>query len=224
MLISKRYKFLFLSNPKCASTSILLEWRKYSQLSIEATAFGKHLNYQEITKLLAFAFKRAKLPIDSFFRFGVVRDPVDRSISWFNYRSRTTTPRPSKMEAVATFIEQVTAQVEKLKNKPPRSYGQRQFYSDVNGELGVDYLIPLPRLAEELPRLRHALGVKKPAKAQASAKNVSPRLIALEDVPNDILALIQNAYRFDVELYNAAVSRQFGSPENAVAEKRDRSC
>lgn len=219
MLLSIKHNFLFLANPKCASSSVEDEWRRYSQLTIQATRLGKHLTYMQVKKHLKFAFVRAERPIGKFFRFGIVRDPVDKAVSWYNYKLRHVKQPPPKEKAVADFELSVTEQAAKFEDKEPLSFGQRGFFSDRDGSLGVDYLIPLPRLSTDLDILRKALGVKKTKKPHKVRKNVSPTILLKDDIPEFVQNILRKTYVADVELYDMALNGHFGSPESAVARK-----
>ena len=216
MLLSDRYNFLFLANPKCASSSVEAEWRNYSHISIRSTKLGKHISYREVQKHLKFVFKRTERPIESFFRFGIVRDPIDKAVSWFNYRARKCSTPPTKGDAIKDFATSVAAQAEKGGN----NRGQHRFFSDQEGNLGTDYLIALPKLSEELPRLRNALGIKARKKSAKSHLNASSSLITRDDLPSDVIRTLTQMYHEDLQLYQAAVKGAFGTPEEAVRKKK----
>lgn len=88
MLISFNKRFLFVANTKTASTTIEKLLRRYCAIAITRTAYGKHLAYSKIVKHFAFIFRKSGVPADAYFRFGVVREPLDWMVSWCNYRSR----------------------------------------------------------------------------------------------------------------------------------------
>jgi hypothetical protein len=247
VLISYRRNFIFLSNPKCGSTTFESDWRSCCELAITGTRLGKHFTYKQLCTRLAFIFERAGQPPESFFRFGVIRDPVDRAVSWFNYRQRHRAELPPLKEALAAFVSHLDRDLTMLGSKNPYSYGQRGFYNDQENNLGVDYLIPLPRLAEESLRLKSALGIpnktKKPLEESggtlskirrlfrpvkvprklnttgARRRNISPVILSRSDVPDNVCKRIEEVFYLDVKLYHQALDGQFGRLENAVAKK-----
>jgi hypothetical protein len=222
VLISRRYKFIFLSNPKCASTTILSEWKHYSQFVIQATALGKHLSCRQVRKYLEFVFQRTELPMEAFFRFGVIRDPVDKQISWFNYATRKRAAPPSKSQALEEFQAHIDDLTNKMRKKRRQAYGQYAFYSEPSGDIGVDYLIAFPNLADHLPRLRQALGIKPIRVGAKSFTNISPKILTSNDLSDQTRGTIRDLYSADVGLYERALSGGFDTPENAVAKKLGR--
>src|SRR6476469_3594766 len=86
---SGKNKFIFVANTKCASTSI--EHSKIAEISeIKLTyglpRIGRHMSIDDISEKFNFLFEEYKL--NEFFKFGVIRDPLDWVVSWFNFNSR----------------------------------------------------------------------------------------------------------------------------------------
>jgi hypothetical protein len=218
MLLSYRYNFLFLANHKCASTSIEQMLRPFSEFAIVSTALGKHLNYREVCRNIQFAFTRK--PLNEYFRFGVIRDPVEKEISWFNYRHGKLSPLPTKDHALDLFHRRLRESSRRLGKAKP--FGQTGFFSDASGHLGVDYLIPFPKLATDLARLRTAFGLPAAEQTGETVKNSSKKVLSSADISEELRGELEELFSHDKELFNKSVNGWFGSPEEAVYTKNIR--
>src|SRR5689334_13449694 len=88
MLLSYTKRFFFIANTKTASTTIERNLRRHADISICATRMGKHMSYAQAVRNFQFVFKKSGMPAEAYFRFGVVREPVEWVVSWYNYRHR----------------------------------------------------------------------------------------------------------------------------------------
>ena len=110
MIISAKHKFLFVSNPKCGSTSMRIALHPYADLvtllqrTDQQDKVSHHAPLYLIKKSFdkAFAEEAAEtgeqpkgLPFEQYYRFGTIRNPYKRFASWYffmrpdaNFRSR----------------------------------------------------------------------------------------------------------------------------------------
>jgi hypothetical protein len=221
MLISNRHNFIFFANPKCASTTFEADWRRHSDLAITGTKCGKHFSPLQASKRLAFVFERIGRPPEAFFRFGIIRDPIDRAISWYNYSQRNLSVLPSKEKALHDFQVIIRRQAEQFKNKAAHKGPQAAFFCTPSGQLNVDYLIALPQLTDAIHQLKKALGIRGTSQKTApKRRNRSPKLITSGDLDTSVKNLILTMSHHDLELYASALEGRFGSIENTVARKR----
>ena len=121
MLLSGQYNFLFISIPKAASTTIRRSLWHLSDITLMdspyvSKSFNPHSTFIEVRSSFD------KLDFDSFFKFCVVRNPVDRLISTYNYRKReilqnTNHPRHSfstRNLSIDQFLEDI--EINKVKH------------------------------------------------------------------------------------------------------------
>ena len=100
MLISVKKRFIFIANSKTASTSIEAVLAPYAEINRIGSALRKHISWEASKKEYKFLFKLDEYHPDSFFKFVVVREPVEWVLSWYNYRlgnSKLPNSLPSDM-------------------------------------------------------------------------------------------------------------------------------
>tara|TARA_Y100000004_G_scaffold123072_1_gene138358 strand:+ start:21 stop:755 length:735 start_codon:yes stop_codon:yes gene_type:complete len=98
MIISAKHKFLFVANPKCGSTSMRIALHPYADLvtmlqrADEQNKMNHHAPLYLIKKAFdkAFAQEAAEtneqpkgLPFEQYYRFGTIRNPFKRFVSWY---------------------------------------------------------------------------------------------------------------------------------------------
>jgi hypothetical protein len=226
MLISFTRRFVFIAATKNASTTIEHVLRPHSDIALTHPRFGKHLQYRKVATRFHFLFDRYGVPIESFFRFGVIREPLEWVVSWYNYRSRerlATTRNPAKAANSARgatfeeFVEELMV-----------PEGRRQFarigsqvipFMTREGGLGVDYLIPLRRVNTELPQIGRALGVETPLAPEIQALNVSPSILSVKQVPGDLARKVREHLSVECELFSRAEAGGFGNVTEVVERK-----
>lgn len=83
MRISHKYKFVFFSKPKCASTSIRKALDPYSDIVSEDR--NKHFHHHVPPIVLKKHFEQQGWDWDSYFKFICVRNPWDMLVSLYHY-------------------------------------------------------------------------------------------------------------------------------------------
>ena len=226
MLISFTRRFVFIANTKNASTTIEHLLRPYSDIALTHPRYGKHFPYQRVAKKFGFLFGKYDLPIESFFRFGVIREPLDWVVSWYNYRSRERLARTRHPLKAANSTRGVTFEEfveELLRPGEPRSFARigSQFLPFVaaDGTLGVDYLMPLDRVNADLPEIGKALGLESALMPERETKNVSPKILRVDDVPAQLANRLRAHLAEDVELFRKAEERAFGDVADVIRSK-----
>ncbi len=100
MLFDFKNKLVFLATPKAASTSIeqmLIDMPKIGSLS--GINNLKHASFDQFVQI------RGPLNVYDFTTWCVVRHPVDKAISWFNYRSRKQAKHTNRYLGDTSFAE-----------------------------------------------------------------------------------------------------------------------
>ncbi len=91
MVASINYRFCFLSNTKCASTSITSALSEYGDLYTSQNPKIKHLNYLKFDKWVRPLLGAEQ---EKFTTIAVIREPLDWLHSWYRYRQRSSIQHP----------------------------------------------------------------------------------------------------------------------------------
>lgn len=164
----------FICVPKCGSTTIESYFRPYSDFSLSGNPRLKHVKYSEYEKHLLPLL--GVLGVKPPFMFAVLRDPADWVRSWYQFRKRDELADPEHPQhhnysgkvSLDEFAELT------MTPRPPsfaRILSQSSYITNLKGDLGVDRLVPLERIASDVPVLLGAYGIK--LKEAERRKNVS---------------------------------------------------
>ena len=167
MLIGVRNRFVFIANSKTASTSIEHSLVGHAEIQRGGGPQRKHIYLRDALSEYDFLFGRDGYGIESFFTFGVMRDPVSWIQSWYRYRcgNKVESPLPAGMSfgefwALNDWNRTMLQGVPRL---------QSYFFTDKAGASIVDYIIPYSQLADHFTTICEGLGIKSPLQS----KNVS---------------------------------------------------
>lgn len=196
MLISVKHKFLFVANTKAASTSIEAILADHAEISSPPGPKGKHLPLAKIRQDFKALFDTPGKEFDSFFRFGVMRDPLDWILSWFRYRkgNQVEAPLPPDM-SFAEFWQAADWNVFDHTGKP---YSQGRIFLDAGGKPLADVIIPYHQLDAMLPQVLAALGIS----ATVPRLNVSVIWREAAVIPADLRDAVRAHYAADFALYD----------------------
>ena len=139
MLIGLKYKFIFVANSKTASTSIESVLEKYADISEKIDPKKKH---QTCTQILT-NYKTELDAVggaDSFFKFGVMREPIDWLYSWYRYRSGNEGIEAAIHEELTfeEFFDRGDWNIWLDKENQGPRLQSRHFLSEINDDLLVD--------------------------------------------------------------------------------------
>lgn len=201
MLIGLKYKFIFVANSKTASTSIESVLEKYADISEKVDPKKKH---QTCIQILTNYKKEldAAGGADSFFKFGVMREPIDWLYSWYRYRSGN--------EGIEAKIRQELSFEEFFhrgdwniwldkENQVPRLQS-RHFVSKISDNLLVNKLIKFENLEPELNVVLSRLGL--PAEKKLPVKNKS-RIEKNLNLSPEFEVQLKHHLSKDIEMYKA---------------------
>ena len=156
-LISHRHKFVFLANPKCASTSIHEFLRPHSDkaftISVYQKPLGTHAYAKEVKKYL----EKRNYNWDDYFVFTTIRNPLNRIKSCYYYERDfwqnkdpidlfTRTPKDFKKYVLGSWYNRRFIDVVK-------------FTSDDNGNNLVDKIIKVEDIDKEMPLILKEIGL-----------------------------------------------------------------
>ena len=137
------------------------------------------------------------MSIDSFYKFGVIREPVDWLVSWFNYRSREQLADPQHRNHknytgnldFDGFIEMIT--------RENRIKPQSNLFLDHKGNNAMDFIIKYENLHDDFNFVSKKLGLdlELPHKNRSTEKRMNS-----EKVLSSTMDKIRKFYAIDYEL------------------------
>jgi hypothetical protein len=192
MLISTQAHFVFIANSKTASTSIEQVLSPHADVVVAGTAQRKHMTLREALAHCA-PFTSGADPAQ-FFKFGVMRDPMDWIGSWFRYRrgNRVDEPLPRHMD----FAEFWALQDWNFRRGDGRPHLQGDMFLSGDGRVLADVIIPYHRLEPMLAEICAILGIA----SALPRKNVS-RLKEIGDIPTQLQQGLRDFYAADYALF-----------------------
>jgi hypothetical protein len=201
MLISVKKRFVFVANTKAASTSIEAALARAAEISRPGGPNEKHTPLNMVRWEYRFLFTMPDTPFESFFKFGVMREPMDWIESWFRYRkgNKVASPLPATM-TFAQFWDQGDWNIRRKDGSP---YAQSDMFCDPRGNLLADLVMPYERLNEVLPQVLQALGIK----ADVPHLNVSALKAVDSSLTPDLRARMRAHYAADYALYDSLDAR-----------------
>lgn len=192
MLISLTKRFVFISNTKTASTSLESALDTYAEIRARFTSADKHATWQQVQQKYYFLFKERGYRPETFFRFGIIRDPVDWFVSWYNFRTGSKVDAPLPPD---TTIEAFWRMDDWVKfDKGNVKHLQKNNFCDADGVCRFDLVLPMDMLPTHADLLFRRLGVY----AQLPVENASTQRVTRNDLP---AALIEEIREFWAEDY-----------------------
>lgn len=188
--ISHKHKFVFLSNPKCASTSIHKMLRPHSEICgqkhLHADLFGKH---DAASKVKA-TMEKMGFKWEDYFIFTTVRYPVTRVLSSYAYERKDTKQFPDSLLDLDTYIRE---------NKYHHFYDFHKFGCDSDGKRLVDQVIRMEDLSSTLLRLFKKLHLPAPPTVLHDKISDSQKYRNL--LNNELIEIIQDRHQSDMIFY-----------------------
>lgn len=201
MLLSLSKKFLFIANLKTASTSIERVLSGHCELRLTHSPYGKHQSFVEFAE--RFRWMLSLTNIEDLFVFGVIRDPVDYTLSLYNSHKREQFKDNAKLYTgdmdFARFITQwVPRNADQLKNQYLR-------FVSAEGRLITNFLISYDKLSEGLEVVAQKIGV--PDLTKLPRANASPEGTKREDLTREQIEWIEGRFRRDREFIDRHANR-----------------
>lgn len=194
MLIGVEKRFVFVANSKAASTSIEMALVNAAEIERRGSAQRKHIILRAALLKYDFLFGQKKYAPETFFKFGVMRDPVEWIQSWYRYRKGNKVAHPL---AEGTTFEEFWHQRVAQSKKSGKKQVQRDYFTRWNGEPLIDYIIPYDALPEHFETITTALGINASLPHQNASK-----IQSLDDpLSKDMLEEIREYFAEDYTLY-----------------------
>jgi len=140
-MVSHKHKFVFIHSPKCGGGSIKKILRKHLAGSVIEAPNSNHWELWRHYEL------HGKDLLDSYFKFGVIRNPWDRMVSWFHHCK-------SRHGFNGSFEDFIIG--EKFLNH--NSFSRNKFL--VEGENKMDFIIKLENIEEDFEIVTKKFGIK----------------------------------------------------------------
>lgn len=164
MIISHRHKFIFVAVPKTGTHSVrqaLREQMGEDDLEQVGLFVNKRFPMPELARVRHghFTLRQIEpyLPEDAFeryFKFGFVRNPFDRFVSYCAFMTRDKGEFAANPQAVMRHL---------LFTAPPHGHilfhPQHQFFVDENGELASDYLGRIEQMQASYDEICRRIGI-----------------------------------------------------------------
>jgi hypothetical protein len=163
MLISERHNFLFVHVQKTAGTSLTTLLQPYalqpsqSRVNKLASDFGLVRDWRKahFRKHANLRKAQALIPAPAYaglFKFGFVRNPWERLVSWYQYVQKTPSHEDCRPgEAFADFAT-------RFLDKPRRA--QWWMIENNSGELGLDFIGRFENLNDDIAQICQQIGIE----------------------------------------------------------------
>ena len=210
-MISIKHKIIFIHIPKCAGQSIEniflrdlgLSWKERHPLLLRPRKANEkgperlaHLYAEEYFKLGYIP----KEKYDKFFKFSIIRNPVDRILSEINFQKipKKNSKNIYGLESVEEYISKVI-KLDKFSDLQRHISPQVKFlYDSETNKLLVDKVIPFDALNNEVPKiLQKKLKVFLEVPKINSSKN---KLWVKEELTSGDLSFLYDFYESDFNL------------------------
>ena len=157
MLISVSKRFIFVANTKTASTSIENALLPHADIIASGTPERRHMQLQQALSNYPYLFNHPDHARQKFFKFGVMRDPIDWIYSWFRYRKGNAVQSPLPQNL--TFEAFWRLQDWNIVRMNGRKHLQLQAFQGRKGNILSDMIIPYHRITEIYPDVARLLDV-----------------------------------------------------------------
>jgi hypothetical protein len=154
MLIGLREKFIFIATQKTASTAIETALAARAEIRLDDSRFGKHMTVSQMMQNMHWLFNETEP--QRFFIFGVIRDPLEFTLSLFNsHRHPGFKDMPHVYTGGMRFADFLADWVPR---NLPQIVPQHSRFLDGEGRIGANYIISYARLNEGLRVVAGHLG------------------------------------------------------------------
>lgn len=214
MLMSLSQRYVFLANGKAASSSFEAAYGKCCEIAAsnnnsaglhpKSGGGGKHVNYRAFATNFE-PFFRKFLPIQHFFVFGIIREPMQKLHSQYRYWSRPRTKAVNRLPGISDFAEFVDHVV----NRKPiggrlRVNMQYDVFMDQNHQISLNYLIKLEDMKRSVETLREISGLDFSAAVVTVRNANSP---SANQVDPGLRRVVEEFFARDYELYERKTDR-----------------
>lgn len=216
MLISVEKRFFFVANTKTASTSIEHALLPYADIYRGGTPARKHISMHKAIGTYPFLFDQKGYEHWRYFRFGVMRDPIDWISSWFRYRkgNKVQSPLPQDID-FATFWAEKDWNIMRPNGN---QHLQRDMFCRPQGKVLADVIIPYGDVEPMFGEICEGLRIPAPL----PRKNVS-NLQTESVIPDTLMDEVRAFYAKDYELWDQLQDINAQGMEKLAARRKPKS-
>jgi len=212
MLISLSKRFIFIATLKAASTAIEERLRPYAEIALTESRFGKHDSIYQILQKFHWIFR--EVPLQDFFVFGVMRNPVSLMLSLYNsHGDEKFSDNESLYTGNMSFSEFLERWV-------PEHHGQarQQYikYIDDGGLLMANLVISYDKIIDGLVFASDFLSI--PELRDIPFVNQSPKLLGPESLSQSEIKWVDEHFSGDYFLLNRWSNRYRDHGERVIIE------
>jgi hypothetical protein len=224
-IVNFSHKFIYVHIPKTAGTSLKEYFRAFEQAGdihiqrqadAERAAANSHILLGKHSRAVQICQAIGEERFDSFFKFSLVRNPFDRTVSTFlflkhNFRNWSNSAAMDKFESLEAFVRSGL-----FRRAGPSGIfePQARWLLKPNGELSTDYVGRLETLESDVMNVLKALGLPMtgaPVPQQNRSHGIRSPLVS-ELSLGAVVDAIRLRYAVDFELFNYGLE-----PDDALA-------
>lgn len=204
MRISHKHKFIFLSNPRCGSTSVRQMLAKYSDIS-STSEYPYH--HHTGARGLKNNFELNGWAWEEYTSITTIRNPWDRVVSIYHYGKRNPKSVWNKLYSKASSFEEFVTMLPKFLDKNVYSGGHKkagqrgisiaEFAYSIDGEKLIDNILPIETIDDSLPSLVERLGLPN---LQVPTVNATKHESHRDYFNAETRAIIANIFSKDIEI------------------------
>lgn len=187
--------FVFLSMPKAGSTIINRTFGPHAQIVVRRPPKLKHISAARFEKVFAPWLAVSGFPRETYETMCLVRDPVDRAVSWWNYRARGDLAGTDNYTGDLSFEEFA----ERLMDRRIKLGTASNFVTDQAGNVLVDRLYRYDNLPEAVAWMAGLLHLDPPVMGRANASTKRELTMAASTRTR-----LEQHFAADLELYRSA--------------------
>lgn len=218
MLLSATHGYIFAACSKNASTSVEGVLAPGADISLTRPDHHKHLPVRGIRREFADVFE-AIAPWEEFLSFGIIRDPLRRLISKFNYRS--SFKKDHKLYCGGMSFDEFVEEFTGADPRPAaRVDAQAHFFGFRDGQVQVDVVLRIENLAQDAAMLGTRLGCDLAHELAAGRKNEGElKRVSLKDISEDTRARLEKKLTRDRTFHEWVSARHAAGDWAKVADK-----
>ena len=219
MNISNRYKYLYFVTPKCASATLRISLKDYTDIGYPVSPYKQHMTMPE------FVDSEHGSLMDEYFKFTFVRNPYDRLYSGFRQDQFASKNYPQWTNAKAHIFDKIgddfnsylleyVAVADIKKSWDWICFTPMKEFSSVDGQYKLDWFGKAESFEADLCHLSEQLGIEI-SKSENKNVVVAPQagLKYLSKYTRKAIEWVNQTYREDFEIFDYEMLDAFDFPE-----------
>lgn len=208
MLMSLSDRWIFLAHGKAASTSFETTFGNKCEIASGNNrsggrhpvtgGSGKHVRYETFVENFEGFFNRY-LPIEHYFTFGIIREPMKRLRSLYRFWTRPEEKEENQLPGIDTFEQFVDHIVNnRLIGERFRTPSQYWFFMNKNEQISINYLVRMEEMYDSLEKMKEISGLDF-TEVASTVRNATKR--EAKPVDLGVQRAVEEHFAQDYELY-----------------------